>query len=128
MLDSSGLHKYVSASRVINRLPGRIRIHIPILEKLPNRWFIYSDQAIELVKMRNGIEDVEIRPISGSVIIRYDTGRIEEDEILAWLRTLVKDFLSSEWPSNSINEAEIRSRLSRVRDRLSRNETVQFLN
>jgi hypothetical protein len=75
MFDSSGLAKFISASRIVHRLPGRIRIHIPILEKLPGEWLTYSEHTAELIKMRNGIEKVKIRPITGSLIICYDPER-----------------------------------------------------
>jgi len=128
MLESSGLTKFISASRIVHRLPGRIRIHIPVLEKLPSEWSNFSEPTAELIKMRSGIEDVKIRPMTGSLIIRYDPNQIEEHDILTWLKTLVETFLKMAIPSKSINEAEIRLRFARVRDWFSRNGTAQHLN
>ena len=70
MLDSSALTKFISASRVVHRLPGRIRIHIPILEKLPSGWSTYSEHTTQLIKMRNGVKDVKIQPDTGSLLIQ----------------------------------------------------------
>jgi hypothetical protein len=128
MFDSSGLAKFISASRIVHSLPGRIRIHIPILEKLPSGWLTYSEHTAELIKMRNGIEDVKIRPVTGSLIICYDPDQIGESEILTWLKTLVETFLSMEITSKSINEADIRLRFARVRDWFSQNGTAQHFN
>ena len=128
MFDSSGLAKFISASRIVHRIPGRIRIHIPILEKLPSGWLTYCEHTAELIKMRNGIEGVKIRPISGSLIITYDPDQIEEAEILTWLKTLVETFLSMEIPSKSINEADIRLRFAREREWFSQNGAAQLIN
>lgn len=128
MFDSSGLAKFISASRIVHRLPGRIRIHIPILEKLPGGWLAYCEHTAELIKMRNGIKDVKIRPVTGSLIICYDPDQIKEAEILTWLKTLVETFLGMEIPSKSINEADIRLRFARVREWFSQKGAAQPFN
>jgi hypothetical protein len=112
----------------VHRLPGRIRIHIPILEKLPGDWLTYSELTAELIKMRNGIEDVKIQPVTGSLLIRYEPDQIEEADILTWLKTLVKTFLSMETPFISLKEADIHLRFTRIRDWFSQNGTTQDLN
>lgn len=128
MFNSARLTKYISASRIVHRLPGRIRIHIPILEKLPGDWLTYSEITAELIKMRNGIEDVKIQPVTGSLLIRYEPDQIEEADILTWLKTLVKAFLSMEAPIKSLKETDIRMRFTRLRDWFSRNGNTQDLN
>jgi hypothetical protein len=126
MLDSSVLVKFISTSRVVHRLPGRIRIHIPILERLPIGWSTYSEHTAELIKLRKGVKDVEIQPGTGSLLIHYDPDRIAEADILKWLKTLVETFLNIEIPSKSMNEADIRLRFARVRDSFMRNGAAQY--
>jgi hypothetical protein len=77
--------------------------------------------------MRNGIEDVKIRPVTGSLIICYDLDQIEEADILTWLKTLVETFLNMEIRSKSMNEADIRLRFACIRDWFSQNGTHNIL-
>ena len=127
MLNSSGLTKFISASRIVHRIPGRIRMHIPILEKLPARWLIFSDPTAELIKMRNGIEDVKIQPLTGSLTIHYAPDVIEEIDIIKWLKVLVYTFLNIQIRSKSMNEADIRLRFALISNRLSRNGAAQHI-
>ena len=87
------LAKLTSYYRIAHRLPGRIRIQIPALEKLPDNWRIYLGPSAELIRMKKGIETAEIQPLTGSLLIDYDPAKINEAAILTWLETLVTDFL-----------------------------------
>jgi hypothetical protein len=78
--------------------------------------------------MRNGIEEVEIRPVTGNLTIRYDPDRIKETGILTWLKVLVRSFLYDGMPSVPVDEADIRSRFAYIKDRLSRNDATQYSN
>lgn len=121
------LIKYISAYRIVHRLPGRIRIHIPLLEKLPDDWQIYLEPSAELIKMGKGINTAEIQPITGSLLIDYDPAMMDEASVLKWLETLVAGFLKLETPSNPLNGANIRLRFARLRDRLSQEDAAQDL-
>ena len=116
-----GLANFISAYRIAHRLPGRIRIHIPALEKLPDDWRIYLEPAAELIRMKKGIYSADIRPISGSLLIEYDPAKLDEAAILKWLEILVTGFLKPATPLKPSNEANIRLRLARLRDQLNRN-------
>jgi hypothetical protein len=111
--------KFISAYRVVHRLPGRIRIHIPLLEKLPDDWQAYLEPASELIRMKKGIDTAEIQPCTGSLLIGYDSEAMDEAAILKWLETLVTDFLKLEMPSRPLDETNIRLRFQCLRDRLS---------
>ena len=128
MLDFAVVSKFISASRVVHRLPGRIRIHIPILEKLPSGWTTFSEHTAELIKMKNGVEKVKIQPVTGSLLIHYDPEQVEETDILKWLKTLVETFLKIDTPSKSANKADISMRFERVRDWFHQDKAAQYLN
>ena len=123
-----GLTKFLSAYRITHRLPGRIRIHIPALEKLPAEWRKYLEPSADIVSMLKGINTVQIQPVSGSLLITYDPGRIDEAGILQWLKSLVTAFLKQEIPSKPFTDANIRLRLERLHDWLSRNGAIRGIN
>ena len=122
-----GLSKFISAYRIVHRLPGRIRIHIPVLEKLPEDWWIFLKPSTELIRMRKGINSAGIQPITGSLLIDYDPKEMDEAGILKWLETLVAAFLKLEIPSDPLNEANIGLRLALLRNRLSQEGAAQDL-
>lgn len=122
-----GLTKFISTYRIAHRLPGRIRIHIPVLEKLPEDWRIFLEPSTELIRMRKGINTAEIQPITGSLLIDYDPEKMDEADILHWLEILVAGFLKLETPSNPLNDSNICLRFAQLRDRLSQEIAVQDL-
>lgn len=122
-----GLTKFISAFRIAHRLPGRIRIYIPVLEKLPEDWRKFLKPSTELIRMKKGINTAEIQPITGSLLIDYDPEKLDEAGILKWLENLVADFLKLETPSDRLDEANIGLRFALLRNRLGQKEAVPDL-
>jgi len=124
-MTAMGLTKFFSAFRIAHRLPGRIRIHIPVLEKLPEDWREFVKPLTELITIRNGIKTVDIQPITGSLLIDYDPGQLDESGILKWLETLVTGFLEIQTPSDRLSKANISFRFALLRNRLTQNGTFK---
>ena len=122
-----GLTKYLSAYRIVHRLPGRIRIHIPALKKLPEKWWIYRKPSIELIRMKKGIEKAEVQPVSGSLLIEYDPELIDEAGVLEWLEVLVVRFLEIKTQSDPLEQSNIGLRFALLRNRLEEEGTTQGL-
>ncbi|CAB1074024.1 hypothetical protein JY97_09060 [Alkalispirochaeta odontotermitis] len=120
-----GLTKFISAFRIAHRLPGRIRIYIPVLEKLPEDWREFVKPLTELITMRNGVKTVDIQPVTGSLLIDYDPGQMDENGILKWLETLVAGFLEIQTPSDRLSKANISLRFALLRNRLTQNGTFK---
>lgn len=122
MLNGSGiLRKYINGYRILHRLPGRLRVHIPILEKLPPRWHSYSDHTAELIMLQSGVTGVNIEPVTGNLLIHYNTQKIEEEDILSWLKILVEAFLTSETPAKLKTEDDVRIRFKRLKEMITQN-------
>ena len=115
-----GLTRFNSTYRIAHRLPGRIRIQIPLLVRLPDEWWPYIGPSVELIRMKSGITSAEIQPVTGSLLISYDSDRIDEARILNWLEKLVSDFLKLGIPSQPLTATDIRYRFSLLRNRLFR--------
>lgn len=122
MLNGPGiLEKIITAYRIVHSLPGRLRIHIPILEKLPRRWYPYSDRTADLIMMQNGITGVNIEPVTGNVLIRYNPQQIEESDILTWLKTLAETFITSGTPSKLRSDADVHIRFDYLKESILQN-------
>jgi hypothetical protein len=116
---ASLLHKFFPQYRVVHRLPGRLRIHIPLLEKVPSNWHTYSDPVSDMVKLKGGIEDVNIQPLTGRILIHYRPGTICEEEIKQWLIHLAETFLELSHNGHGLCEQEFMPLLDQVKIRLS---------
>ncbi len=114
-----GLTRFISGYRIAHRLPGRIRIQIPMLARLPDEWWPYVEPSVELIKMKSEITSAEIQPVTGSLLISYDPDRIDEARVLNWLENLVSDFLRLGIPSQPLTATDISYRFSLLRNRLS---------
>ena len=113
--DTSVLRKFISPYRIVHRLPGRMRIYIPMLEKVPPNWHAYSELVADVIKIKNGIQKVEIQPISGRILIIYKPKVIGENEIKHWLHTLTKMVMSLNHITRNISEKEFINLLDRIR-------------
>jgi hypothetical protein len=76
-------------TRVVHRLPGRIRIEIPALRKIPQEHRDVSVQLLEAVPLPCGVTRFRPSLITGNVLIEYDPAAINEDQVLGHLRSLV---------------------------------------
>jgi hypothetical protein len=104
--------------RIIHSLPGRMRIHIPLLEKLPSPWHEYAEPVAGVVKIKRGIQDVTIQPISGRVLIIYKPELIGEQQIKEWLTILVETFLNLNRVTHCLSEEEFVPLLNRIKIQL----------
>ena len=108
--------------RTVHRLPGRLRIHIPLLEKLDSKWHAYTALVTDVVRIKKGINDVHIQPISGRVLIFYETERIGETEIKQWIKRMIKTFLNTGNINHKLSEEEFVAMMDLIKDQLSYRE------
>ncbi len=113
-----GRFNFSDVSRVVHRLPGRVRIHIRALERLSSRWHQYSAPVAELVKIKQGIQDTNIQPATGNVLITYDADTLAEKDIFEWLESMAKIFLNNIRGFTSLFDDNFKSLLDRVKIQL----------
>lgn len=66
---------------VHHSVPGRIRLHAPFLAHLPDDAPVTRYAGVAAGAIR-GVESVELRLVTASVLIRYDSTMIGEGELL----------------------------------------------
>ena len=110
---------YFSAPpRIVHNLPGRVRIHFPALERLSSHWHRYSAPVAELVKIKQGIQNTDIQPVTGKVLITYDAGTLGEKDVFQWLESMAKIFMNNIRNYMPLSEDNFESLLKRVKIQL----------
>ncbi|MGD1974239.1 MAG: hypothetical protein PVH37_04435 [Desulfobacterales bacterium] len=105
----------MAAPRVVHNLPGRVRIHFPALKRLSSHWHRYSAPVAELVKIKRGIQNTSIQPMTGSVLITYDADTLGQKEVLNWLESIATIFTNNLRDYTSLSEHNFESLLNRVK-------------
>ncbi len=80
------VQKHLNQIKVVHHLPGRLRLHIPMLEKLPPEWLRYKPDLIEIIKRKQGLIAIDFSIATGRVLIHYDADQIAQSQILQWFR------------------------------------------
>jgi hypothetical protein len=109
---------FSAAPRVVHNLPGRVRIHFPVLERLSCRWQRYSAPVAELVKIKQGIQNTNIQPTTGSVLITYDADMLGQKDVLNWLESIATIVKNNVGNYTSLSERNFESLLNRVKIQL----------
>jgi hypothetical protein len=74
--------------RVVHRLPGRLRVHIPALRQVTSDFQNIVDVVVTKFSYPSGIEKVSINYITGNLLIHYNQNTIQESSVLVWLSEL----------------------------------------
>lgn len=74
--------------RVVHRLPGRVRVHIPALRNISSDFQKLVDVLLTKFSFPDGIGKVTINYITGNLLILYDEKCIQERSVLDWLNDL----------------------------------------
>ncbi len=80
--------------RIIHAIPGRMRLHFPIMKKFGKRYGNWALMICELISEPDGIEEVSPSLITGTVLLFYDHHKLTEQEILTFITSLGKIFIS----------------------------------
>lgn len=63
--------------RIIHHVPGRIRIEVPFIKNLSISGLLQMSKQLSTIPIPEGIKDIRPNPLSGSVVITYDHGKID---------------------------------------------------
>ena len=80
----------LSKIKVMHSLPGRIRLKVPHLNRVPPEHRSHHDEIIHAMKILNGIEALTINYELGTVLITYDTKVLYEKKLLAWVNRVIR--------------------------------------
>jgi hypothetical protein len=78
------------APRIQHRLPGRVRISVPLLRRVPDGGRALARQLEPLFLMPEGMESVQVGFLTGNLLVRFDTGALDERQVLRWTTLLYR--------------------------------------
>lgn len=92
--------------KVLHSIAGRLRISVPYLTKTPKEFRFLDAGVKNLIKLKDGIEDIDISYITGNVLITYDKEKLNEKIIIEWLEKIWKNVLDlySQNPNISLDD------------------------
>ncbi|MBF0557821.1 MAG: hypothetical protein HQL08_03465 [Nitrospirae bacterium] len=59
--------------KVVHHVPGRIRLHVPVIKNLS----IATLKQLATLPIPEGITDVSANPLTGSIVIKYEPARCD---------------------------------------------------
>ena len=94
--------------RVVHSIPGRLRLFVPNLSKVPEELKKYDDEVKKFVLSKKGIKSVEYSYITNKILLYYDPNLISEKEILEWINKVWKTVIehSELYENKSLKEIE----------------------
>ncbi len=76
--------------RVLHRLPGRLRLRIPLLKRIPDDWLNVAEILERVIAAPQGIVSARSDRRTGSLLIVYDADVLQESDILGFLHALLE--------------------------------------
>lgn len=71
--------------KIIHHIPGRIRIEVPLIKKLSLSGLSKLSKQLSTIPIPDGIKDIRPNPLSGSIVITYEHGKID---IIEYIKNL----------------------------------------
>lgn len=81
--------------KVVHSIPGRIRLKINNVSKIPKEAAMYDKYVIEGIKILDGIDNIEFNYITGSVIITYNPDKLNEKIVINWINHVLNIVLEN---------------------------------
>lgn len=75
--------------KIVHFLPGRVRLKVAAIKGDPGR----AEQLRAAFSQVPGVHGIDYNTLTGSVLIRYDGGRLRQPDAAARLRTTLRDHM-----------------------------------
>lgn len=75
--------------KVVHSIPGRMRIHIPLVKKIPENLYLTAEEFDEL-QLIKGITSASFSYTTCNAIVQYDVTKTTEEKILESLKSIAK--------------------------------------
>ena len=94
--------------RVVHSIPGRLRLFVPNLSKVPEEFKKYDGEVKKLILSKKGLKSVEYSYITNKILLYYNSNLISEKEILEWINKVWKTVIehSELYENKSLKEIE----------------------
>lgn len=94
--------------KVVHSIPGRLRLFVPNLSKVPEELKKYDGEVKKLILSKKGLKSVEYSYITNKILLYYDPNLISEKEILEWMNKVWKTVINHPelYENKSLKEIE----------------------
>ncbi len=94
--------------KVVHSIPGRLRLFVPNLSKVPEELKKYDNEVKKLILSKKGLKSVEYSYITNKILLYYDPNLISEKEILEWMNKVWKTVINHPelYENKSLKEIE----------------------
>ncbi|MEZ7717973.1 HMA2 domain-containing protein [Leptotrichia wadei] len=94
--------------KVVHSIPGRLRLFVPNLSKVPEELKKYDNEVKKLILSKKGIKSVKYSYITNKILLYYDPNLISEKEILEWMNKVWKTVVNHPelYENKSLKEIE----------------------
>lgn len=75
--------------KVVSNKPGELIIQSNAVAKIDEEIKIYEKQAVELVKLLGGIEEVTINYQLNRITLRYDANKLTPYKVMRWVEIII---------------------------------------
>lgn len=112
--------------KVLHSIPGRIRLFIPSLDKIPEQMKKYEDYISSILKLKEGIKKIEYSYLTSKILIEYDKEKLAEKDIVNWLNKIWKIIVDNEHIYHGMSIDEIENNVKKfylmLKDKLEKGE------
>ena len=84
----------LSKPRVVHSIPGRLRLKVPLIKKVDIKHRHWTQLLCSLLQLPEGINDVSVSHVTGTVLLHYDSKLVSEQEILSFITSLSRVFVT----------------------------------
>ena len=94
--------------KVVHSIPGRLRLFVPNLSKVPEELKKYDGEVKKLILSKKGLKSVEYSYITNKILLYYNPNLISEKEILEWMNKVWKTVINHPelYENKSLKEIE----------------------
>lgn len=68
--------------KILHNIPGRVRIHFPILKKIPGEFHQDTEELLSMATLIREINNTSVSFITGNILIRYNHRQVSAEDIL----------------------------------------------
>lgn len=108
-------------TRVIHRLPGRIRIEVPVLRKVPPEHREGASALIAALPLPAGVKSLRSSFVTSNLLIEYDPEIIREEQIFTYINGIVELVANHRGQLANVTPAEVSDVLARVTEHVKNN-------
>ncbi|MDO4690487.1 MAG: cation transporter [Fusobacterium sp.] len=112
--------------KIIHSIPGRVRLFIPSLDKVPEEMKKYEDYVSSILKMKQGINKISYSYLTSKILIEYDKKKLTEKDIVDWLNKIWKILVDNEYIYHGLSISEIENNVkkfySMLKEKLEKGE------